>query len=114
MRHWDQTPKEMVGLLHHAGTTYRVLGGCAPGPAPTPTTPGPAAAHPASNLAPGKCDLGNFAVDTSSAAGIAKCAATSTSFLDPLALRSSALYRPTHTVWLFYEIYVVPRLVGCC
>lgn len=56
-RHWDQTAKEMMGLLRVGTKTYRFLGACAVPPLLTPTVPGPADKYPGHNVAPGTCDI---------------------------------------------------------
>eukprot|EP00729_Bicosta_minor_P018927 gene18927-10579_t len=41
VRHWDQTSKEMFGMVQVGGKTYRFLGACEPPQMPAPTKPGP-------------------------------------------------------------------------
>jgi hypothetical protein len=72
VRHWDQTPKEMLGFLRIGTKTYRFLGACTDPPLPTPPTPGPAEVYDGHNVAPGKCDLLHFPA-TPDPAGLAKC-----------------------------------------
>ena len=72
VRHWDQTSKEMMGLLRVGAKTYRFLGACGQPLLPTPTQPGPADDYAGFNIAPGKCDLMNFRVPDNEM-GLAKC-----------------------------------------
>ena len=68
VRHWDQTPKEMMGMLRVDGRSYRYLGACGVPPLVTPTKPGPAKSEPMHNICPGKGDVSHFATTD-----IAKC-----------------------------------------
>ena len=67
VRHWDQTPKEMMGLIRVDGTSYRYLGACADAPLPTPTKPGPAKVQPGHNICPGSGDISNFPTESADA-----------------------------------------------
>lgn len=58
VRHWDQRPKELVGLVRVDGTTYRFLGDC--GHDATPKKPGPVKVHEDTNVAPGECDIVSY------------------------------------------------------
>lgn len=64
VRHWDQTPKEMMGLLRVGSVTYRYLGACGQPPVPMPTKPGPAKVSPGHNICPGSGDISNFPTES--------------------------------------------------
>jgi hypothetical protein len=57
VRHWDQTPKEMMGMVRVDGKSHRFLGACGVAPVPTPTTPGPAKVEHGHNICPGSGDV---------------------------------------------------------
>ena len=64
VRHWDQTPKEMMGLLRVGSSTYRYLGACGKPPLPMPTKPGAARVQPRHNICPGSGDISNFPTES--------------------------------------------------
>ena len=72
VRHWDQTTKEMLGLLRVGSKAYRFLGACATQPPPLPSKPMPATVLKGHNVATGQCDLVNYHMEQTEA-GAAKC-----------------------------------------
>jgi hypothetical protein len=56
--HWDGQEKQMVGLIRVDGAVFRFLGTCS---APAVTGAGAEAVHVGMNVAPGACDIANFA-----------------------------------------------------